>query len=361
MLDLSIGHETSTSEDVMATAWVDFKQIKASVAIEQVVERYGVHLRQIGRDLRGACPLPTHTSRRSRDSFSVSLSRNVWSCRSQSCMLARGGKAGGNILDLVALMERCSLREAALRLQDWSGAMPPRTPVPAEDTSPAANAPLHFTLQHIDRHHPYLAQRGLTDETIGAFGVGFYRGKGFLRGRIVIPIHDERGELIAYVGRSVDGQEPKYRFPAGFRKSLVLFNLHRVLKTGARTVIVVEGFFDALAVHQASYPAVVALMGSTLSRHQADLLCVNFDGVILMLDGDDAGRQGAATAFHALSKRIPVRIVSLEGGLQPDQLSPEGIHRALDIDVAAAMTHAPSNPDDQRRRGSGASAEGTAP
>ena len=96
------------------------------------------------------------------------------------------------------------------------------------------------------------------------------------------------------MGRAIDGEEPKYRFPAGFRKSLVLFNLHRVLKTGARTVVVVEGFFDALAVHQAGYPAVVALMGSTLSRQQGDLLTTHFDRVLLMLDGDEAGRHGAA-------------------------------------------------------------------
>jgi hypothetical protein len=88
----------------MATTWVSFKQIKADVAIEQVLERYGVHLRRVGGELRGSCPLPTHTSRRSRDSFSVSPARNAWSCRSQSCMEARDGKTGGNILDCVASM-----------------------------------------------------------------------------------------------------------------------------------------------------------------------------------------------------------------------------------------------------------------
>ncbi len=51
-------------------------------------------------------------------------------------------------------------------------------------------------------------------------------------------MHNERGELIAYAGRAIDGQEPKYRFPAGFRTSFVLFNLHRALATGARTAIV---------------------------------------------------------------------------------------------------------------------------
>ena len=146
----------------MTTTWVSFKQIKADVAIDAVLERYGVRLRRIGSELRGPCPLPTHTSRRSRDSFSVSVSRNVWSCRSQSCMQARGGRPGGNILDLVALLERCSVRDAALRLQDWSGTIPQRHHVPMEDTTTAVpNAPLHFTLQHVDPRHPYLVRRGL--------------------------------------------------------------------------------------------------------------------------------------------------------------------------------------------------------
>jgi DNA primase len=318
----------------MATTWVSFKQIKADVAIELVLQRYGVHLRRIGGELRGPCPLPTHTSRRSRDSFSVNPARNAWSCRSQSCIQARGGKAGGNILDLVALIEGCSVRDAALRLQDWSGTMPPRSPVPVEDPSSwAPNAPLTFTLQHIDRRHPYLGARGLAAETIGTFGVGFYGGRGFLRGRVVIPIHDEHGALIAYAGRAIDGEEPKYRFPVGFRKSLVLFNLCRVVKTRARTVIVVEGFFDALSVHQAGYPAVVALMGSTLSRHQADLLTMHFDQALLMLDGDDAGRHGAAAIALALAGRIDVVPILLDQGTQPDHLAPVVIRRLLGADI----------------------------
>ena len=160
----------------MATTWVSFRQVKTDVAIEQVLQRYAVRMRRIGGELRGPCPLPTHTSRRSRDSFSVSISRNVWSCRSQSCMQARGGDVGGNnILDLVALMEGCSVRDAALRLQDWSGTLSPRAHTLTENTTTAApNAPLRFTLQYIDQRHPYLTGRGLAAKTIDTFGVGFY-------------------------------------------------------------------------------------------------------------------------------------------------------------------------------------------
>jgi DNA primase len=147
-------------------------------------------------------------------------------------MQAGGGRAGGNILDLVAIMDGCSVREAALRLQDWSATLPARSPVPADDIPPAANAPLHLTLQHIDRHHPYLVGRGLTARTIRTFGLGPIAAVGSARSHI--PIHNERGELVAYAGRAIDGQGPKYRFPTGFRKSLVLFNLHRALKTATR-------------------------------------------------------------------------------------------------------------------------------
>ena len=316
----------------MATTWVDFKQLKADVAIEQVLAHYGVHLRRIGAtELRGRCPLPTHTSSRSRDSFAVSIARNVWSCRSLSCMQARGGRPGGNILDFVALMEGCTIREAALRLQDWSGAAPERFKVwrePRHDPAPAPNQPLRFTLQYVDTAHPYLAARGLTSRTARTFGIGLYTGKGLLRGRIVIPIHNEAGEPIAYAGRAIDGQEPKYRFPAGFRKSLVLFNLHRVVRTNARCVIVVEGFFDALAVHQAGY-AVVALMGSTLSAEQAILLRRHFEHATLMLDGDDAGQQGAAAIASRLARNMSVTVIALDRQVQPDQLSTQQIRETF--------------------------------
>ncbi len=312
----------------MTTTWVSFKQIKTEVAIEHVLTRYGVQLRRVVGELRGRCPLPTHTAPRSRDSFSVNTSRNVWSCRSLSCMQARGGKPGGNLLDLVAIMERCSVRDAALRLQHWSGARPPRVPVETVAT-PVANPPLSFTLRHIDQQHPYLVTRGLAPETVRTFGVGFYDGKGFLRGRIVIPIRDAEGELVAYAGRALDGQEPKYRFPTGFRKSLVLFNLHRVLTRQTRTVIVVEGFFDAMAVHQAGYTAVVALMGSTLSRAQADVLTTHFDRVLLMLDGDEAGRHGMTAIAAALRDRLEIRPILLDDGAQPDHLAASVIQRLV--------------------------------
>jgi hypothetical protein len=105
----------------MSSLWVDFAAIKGSVDIEQVLEHYRVRLKRVRKDyLRGLCPLPTHGSEQSRASFGVDTGRNVWACHSASCSQARHGKVGGNILDLVACMEACSIREAALRLRAWS-------------------------------------------------------------------------------------------------------------------------------------------------------------------------------------------------------------------------------------------------
>src|SRR5215471_19162160 len=104
----------------MTRAWVDYRAVKAAVSMEMALASYGIKLHRLDRDyLRGRCPLPAHTSRSSRQSFIVNTGKNAWACHSDSCVAARGGRIGGNVLDFVASMERCSIRDAALRLQDW--------------------------------------------------------------------------------------------------------------------------------------------------------------------------------------------------------------------------------------------------
>jgi len=306
----------------------DFRSIKQRIGIDHVLGRYGVKLRPGGpHTLHGPCPLPTHTSRQSRESFSVNLARQVWSCHSASCIAARHGHLGGHVIDLVAILERCSLREAGIRLQAWFGLSGPTShpaplrPVAVESSAAQPNRPLGFALQGIDTRHPYLTQRGISPATAQLFGVGMYHGAGFLAGRCVIPIRDENSLLVAYVGRAVNGEEPKYRFPAGFRKSRVLFNFDRAMQTGGNKVILVEGFFDALKVHQAGHPAVVALMGSSFSQRQSELLLSRFASVTLMLDGDEPGRRAAEYIVQLLTPKVPVNKVELPNRSQPDQLS----------------------------------------
>jgi hypothetical protein len=154
----------------MPAPQADFKSLKQRIPIDHVLARYGVRLRRAGpHTLCGTCPLPTHTSRNSRQSFSVNLSLQVWSCHSASCIAARGGRIGGHVIDLVAIMERCGLREAGLRLQDWfslRASHPVLVHVPAMEPSVAEpNRPLGFALQRIDTRHPYLTQRGISPAT----------------------------------------------------------------------------------------------------------------------------------------------------------------------------------------------------
>jgi DNA primase len=226
------------------------------------------------------------------------------------------------VLDLVAAIERCGLREAAQKLSDWRPATAMMRGNPERTvTKKRECAPLGFRLRGVDLRHPYLRARGIGDTTAVEFGVGYYSGPGLMHERLVIPLEDTAGRIVGYCGRSLDGSEPRYLFPAGFAKSQLLFNLHRAAACGQATAIVVEGFFDCLKVYQAGFPSVVALMGVALSDSQRSLLARHFRQIVLMLDGDAAGRQASAVISAKLSAYCPVRVVELAEGSQPDQLS----------------------------------------
>lgn len=337
--------------------WVSFDEIKKTVTLAMVIERYGWHFRKGGVEiLRGKCPLPSHSSQESKESFIATLNKGTggaWSCHSNSCAASRGGRRGGNVLDLVAAVENCSVREAAIKLQTWF-----LVPVAGQSRDPAGkesraeksagkepgeelvsrkndaagesetNRPLSFALQHIDHTHPYLKKRGITEETARTFGVGIFPGKGGMHGRCVFPIHNAKGELVAYAGRSIGETEPRYKFPAGFHKSQELFNLQRV--AGDLSVVLVEGFFDCMKVSQAGYPC-VALMGSAMSGVQERLLAEKFSNIVVMLDGDKPGRAATQTISDRLQQLVfKVETVELPDGVQPDQLSDVELRAALD-------------------------------
>ena len=271
--------------------WIDFRSIKQTVSISDILNHYGIALRPNGSDvLRGVCPMPTHSSNSCDVSFMVNLDKNVWACHSQSCVDARGGAVGGNILDFVCFMEGYSLRMAGRFIQSWCQPGNGKQVVTNHRKAkiyPKLNHELSFQLRPLQSDHAYLKQRGVDPLLADQFGIGFYAGAGIMSGSVVIPIHNQRGALVGYAGRAVTERGPRYRFPRGFQKSSELYNLHRC--TGP-SVVPVEGFFDALSVVQAGFNA-VALMGVTLSEQQRKLLVTRFSEVVLLLDGDDAGRR----------------------------------------------------------------------
>jgi DNA primase len=303
--------------------WLDFKAIKRGVSLESLLRHYGVEPRRSGPDqYRSRCPIHGGEG---RDAFHANLARNIFHC------FACG--AGGTVLDFVAAMEGCTLREAAEKLQPRARPIKgPAVSLPCKELvteKRRALSPLGFVLRGIDSAHPYLAGRGIEPQTAAHFGVGFYAGPGLLSGRLVIPLHNAQGELVAYCGRSLDGATPRYQFPVGFRKSEVLFNLHRAAASGEPAVVVVEGFFDCLKVYQAGLRSVVALMGAVLYRSPERALREHFRQVVLMLDSDATGRRASRIIADQLRRHCVVRVVQLPADIQPDQLSAETIRDIL--------------------------------
>jgi DNA primase len=218
--------------------WVDFRAVKQAVTMRMVLDYYQIKLKGSRDELRGRCPIHKGEG---ADAFHVNVEKNCFQCFAGSC------KKRGNVLDFVVAMEGCSVREAALKLQRWFAITSELVEAVGQEArhverikresrgeSGEKNKPLTFQLKGVDSTHPYLAERGIRLETAKSFGVGFFAGKGSMHGRIVIPIHNEAGELMAYVGRALnDSEEEKYKLPDGFKKSLVVYNLHRAIPLGS--------------------------------------------------------------------------------------------------------------------------------
>ena len=101
--------------------WIDFKTVKKLTNFPEVLSHYNIRLRKVNAEyLRGRCPLPTHSSKESKESFTVNVLRNIWNCKSESCIRTSGRK-GGNILDFVMVMEKIPLPDAARKLHEWFG------------------------------------------------------------------------------------------------------------------------------------------------------------------------------------------------------------------------------------------------
>ena len=150
-----------------------------------------------------------------------------------------------------------------------------------------------------------------------------------MRSCIAFPIHNEDGELVAYAGRRLKPQDAKiygkYKLPKGFHKQLVLYNLHRAkAEIAEHGLILVEGFFAVLKLYEWGFKNVVACMGTELSNEQIALIeSITPKDIIVLFDGDDAGRLGAFEAADRLASIGTVHIADLPDGLGPDDLSPD--------------------------------------
>lgn len=130
----------------------------------------------------------------------------------------------------------------------------------------------------------YMKSRGFEEETLRYFQVGYSPREG---GQVVYPVHTPSGDLsVGVVGRGIDHKF--FDNSKGMPKKRVLFNLHKA-RRASKSVAVVESGFDAMRIHQAGFPSVVATLGASVSQEQIDLLERNFSEVVVFSDNDDAG------------------------------------------------------------------------
>lgn len=184
--------------------------------------------------------------------------------------------------------------------------LPPAVDLPAEFVTYPAPAP------------KYLAKRGVTEDHIREYHLGWCL-KGYYKNRLIIPVIMKK-RVVSYIARYM-GTPPegvkKYLYPKGNPTGKTLFNYDSARRF--KTVILTEGYLDAIAVG----PDAMGLGGKSLSDQQALLLAeLNLDEVIVMLDGDEAGRTGARKVAQKLASFVAVRIAELPEGKDPDELTP---------------------------------------
>ncbi len=174
----------------------------------------------------------------------------------------------------------------------------------------------------------YLKNKGFKDNEIVAANLGVQRknGKGIydrFRNRVMFPIIDLRGNVIAFGGRIMTDEKPKYLNTSDtpvFKKSANLFSLNNAKNSGTRTLILCEGYMDVIAVNQAGFTNAVATLGTALTSEQAVLMKRYADEVIICYDADEAGQKATMRAIPILrNSGLLIRVLSIPSGKDPDE------------------------------------------
>jgi DNA primase len=252
--------------------------------IKSVLKSIGLSIvGETGNDFLCYCPF--HSNRHT-SSFSVSREKGAFICFNPSC-----GEAG-TLQELVKRVMNKNEYEAmrfisskeAEALENFDELLSE-----AMEEKPVFE---EFSQETLDRLHSgmskeavdYLASRGINQESINHFCLGYSASMNM----VITPVHSPDGTPIGLVGRSIEGKS--FKNSTNLPKSKTLFNIHRAKKIGDH-VIVVESNFDAIRVHQAGFPNVVATLGGFLSTEQHNLLNRHFNKITVMTDADLAGRE----------------------------------------------------------------------
>lgn len=330
-------------------------QVRSAADIVDFVQQV-TPLKLAGKSYKGLCPFHREKS----PSFHVDRDKGLFYCF--------GCGTGGDVFKFLTLTERFTFPEAVEHVAGRVGIELPRKRRTQresdkddlyevmDDASEAFHQALHWTPNAAD---DYLKQRRVQKEIVTKYGFGFApeswdyilrrlgqkHGEGRLekaglvtprkekngfydrfRNRLIIPIHSDTGALVGFGGRSLDGSEPKYlNSPESelFNKSRLLYNLHRSKDAMRRydRAILVEGYFDAIAIDFAGVPGVIASMGTSLTAGQASLMRRFTRNVVIAYDGDAAGRNATLRAAQVLlAAGLNVSTLDLQGEKDPDSL-----------------------------------------
>lgn len=331
------------------------QELKLRSDITEIASSY-VNLKRHGRNMVGLCPFHGEKT----PSFNIYTESGSFYCF--------GCGAGGDVITFIMKIENLDYVEAVKFLAQRAGMEMP------ENTYDDSLSKLRMRIYEANReaarffHATLLSQRGqsglnylrgraLSDRTIRHFGLGFadddwnslcnhLKNKGFSEyeiysanlafkrkngngiydrfvNRVMFPIIDLRGNVIAFGGRIMTYEKPKYLNTSDtpvFKKSENLFSLNNAKSSGTRTLILCEGYMDVIALNQAGFTNAVATLGTALTNEQAVLMKRYADEVIICYDADGAGQKATARAIDILRNAgLPIKILTVPSGKDPDE------------------------------------------
>lgn len=331
------------------------QELKMRNDITEVVSGY-VNLKRRGRNMVGLCPFHGEKT----PSFNVYTENGSFYCF--------GCGAGGDVISFEMKIENLDYVDAVKALAQRAGMEMPENSY--DDSFSKLRSRVFEANREAARFYfstlysksgagglEYFYSRGLSDRTIRHFGLGFaddnwtslcshLRSKGFkdnelvaanlavqrrngngiydrFTNRVMFPIIDLRGNVIAFGGRIMTDEKPKYLNTSDtpvFKKSANLFSLNNAKNSGSRTLILCEGYMDVIAVNQAGFTNAVATLGTALTSEQAVLMKRYADEVIICYDADEAGQKATARAIPILRNAgLVIRVLSIPSGKDPDE------------------------------------------
>lgn len=347
----------------LSPAFLD--EIRARVPVSDIVGRH-VKLTRAGREHKGLCPFHAEKS----PSFTVNDDKGFYHCF--------GCGAHGDVIGFLRQHDRLEFMEAVEQLASMAGMEVPK-PTPQAKAEAERQKGMGELVEQACRFfeqelhsepgaeaRAYLSRRGLSAESIRRFRLGYAPAAGqalvthlkqkgfaidqilaaglarrpedgrdpygFFRNRVMFPVEDRRGRVVAFGGRLMQGDGPKYvNSPDSpiFHKGQLLYGMARARQAAGQghSIVVVEGYMDVIALVQAGFEGAVAPLGTALTETQIPLLWQMAAVPVLCFDGDDAGRRAAARAVDRLLPQLgpdrSARLAFLPQDHDPDSLLAE--------------------------------------